>query len=140
MSQENKKIVRKTFEEIWNQGNLDVADELIAGDYVGHSPPDEVQNPEGVKEYVAGMRNAFGDLHFRIEDQIAEGDTVVTRWTASGTHEGEFQGLPPTGKQATVSGVTIERIANGKIVEGWTNWDALGLLQKLGAIPSPEPA
>ncbi len=93
-----------------------------------------------MKQFVSGMRSAFLDLHFTIEDQIAEGDKVVTRWKASGTHRGEFQGVPPTGKQATVPGITIDRIAHGKLVEGWTNWDALGLMQRLGVVLEPEMA
>lgn len=139
MSAQNKQIARRTFEEIWNRGDLDAVDELIAGDFIGHSPPDETHGPEGIKQFVSAMRSAFPDLHFTIEDQIAEGDRVATLWKAGGTHQGEFEGVPPTGKQASVQGMTIDRIANGKVVEGWTNWDALGLLQKLGAIPAPEP-
>jgi steroid delta-isomerase-like uncharacterized protein len=140
MSEQNKHISRRTYEEIWNNGNLGAADELIAGDFVGHSPPDETHGPEGIKKFATAMRNAFPDLHFTIENMIAEGDKVATLWTASGTHRGEFEGIPPTGTQATVQGITIDRIAGGKVVEGWTNWDALGLLQKLGAILEAEPA
>jgi steroid delta-isomerase-like uncharacterized protein len=140
MSERNKEISRRTFEEIWNQGDMDAVDALIAGDFVGHSPPDETHGPEGIKRFVGAMRSAFPDLQFTLEAQIAEGDRVATLWYASGTHKGEFEGIPPTGTRATLQGITIDRIANGKVVEGWTNWDALGLLQKLGAIPEPEMA
>ncbi len=84
------------------------------------------------------LLEAFPDSQLPVEDQIAEGDKVVTRWTCRATHTGEFQGMPPTGKYTTMTGTTIFRIANGKLVEGWTNADMLGLLQQLGAIPAPE--
>lgn len=89
---------------------------------------------EGFKQFVLMYRSAFPDMHITIEDQIAEGDKVVSRWTARGTHQGELMGIPPTGKQATVTGINIERFANGKFVEEWSNFDALGLLQQLGVV------
>lgn len=135
MSERNKQISRRTFEEIWNEGNVDAVDELFAGDFVSHSPPDGTRRPEDIKHDVNVMRSAFPDLHFTLEAQIAEGDRVATLWYARGTHEGEFEGIPPTGAQATIQGITIDRIANGKIVEGWTNWDTVGLLQELGVMP-----
>ena len=82
-------------------------------------------------------RSAFPDMQLTIEDQIAEGDKVVTRWTARGTHQGELMGIPPTGKQATVTGITVGRVANGKFVESWSNFDALGMMQQLGVVPVP---
>lgn len=135
MSKENKAMVRRTMEAIWNQGNLAVADERFARDYVGHAP-DKIEGPEGVKQFVSAIRNAAPKI--QIEDQIAEEDKVVTRWTASGRHEGEFQGIPPTGNQVSITGLTMFRIANGKIVEGWTNADRLSLMQQIGAVSSPE--
>lgn len=139
MSEHNKAIMRRGIEEVWNKGNFDVIDELIASDFVGHQPPDENHGPEGVKRFFRLMRSAFPDIHFKIEDQIAEGDKVVTRWTASATHQGEFQGVPATGRPGVVTGMTINRFADGKVVEGWTNLDGLGLMRQLGAIPSPAP-
>lgn len=140
MSEQKKLMDRHFYEQAWNQGNLDVIDELTASDFVGHATPaGEIAGPDGVKQYIATMREAFPDVEFTIEDQIAEGDRVVTRWTASGTHQGEFAGIPPTGKQAEVSGIAITRVAGGKFVEGWTNWGVYGLLQQLGAIPAAEP-
>lgn len=137
MSEQNKKIVRRTFKEIWNHGNLAVVDERFSADYVGHSTP-EIHGPEGGKQFAAMMRSAFPDFHYTVEDEIAEGDRVVHRWTARGTHEGEFQGMPPTGKQVTITGISVYRVANGKLVEGWTDADMLGLLQQLGTVPRPE--
>lgn len=139
MSEQNKILDRRFFEEAWNRGNYDVIDELVASDFIGHSPPnDDIPGAEGLKQYISTLREAFPDVRLTVEDQIAEGDRVVTRWTARGTHRGEFQGIPPTGKRAQVTGVTISRVANGKFVEGWTNWDTLGLLQQLGAVPALE--
>lgn len=139
MSEQNKKLVRQTFEEVWNRGNYAVIDERFAGDYVGHSVS-EIEGPEGAKGFAAAMRGAFPDFQYTVEDEIAEGDRVGHRWTARGTHEGEFQGIPPTGEQVTITGISIYRVANGKLVEGWTNADMLGLMQQLGAVPAPGQA
>ncbi|HEX5502377.1 MAG TPA: ester cyclase [Thermomicrobiales bacterium] len=140
MSQRNKALVRRAVEEVYNQGQLAVVDELVAGDFVIHSSSADIRGPEGTKQYVAALRAAFPDLHITIEDQFAEGDRVATRWTARGTHTGAFEGLPPTGKQVRVTAIDIDRIADGKVVECWTNMDELGLLQQLGALPAPEQA
>lgn len=139
MSDQNKALMRRGIEEVWSQGKFDILDELVASDFVGHMAPVDNHGPEGVKQYFSTLRAAFPDLHFTIEDQIAEGDRVATRWTARATHKGEFQGVPPTGRQGVVTGITISRVADGKVVEGWTNLDELGLLQQLGVIPTPEP-
>lgn len=138
MSAENKALARRLVEEAYNGGRLDVTDELVAGDFVGHDPslPEEVRGPAGVKELIAGYRAAFPDIHVTIEDQIADGDRVVTRWSVKGTHQGELMGMPATGKQATVTGITIDRIVGGRIAESWDNWDTLGLMQQLGAVPA----
>lgn len=142
MSEENKKLERRAIEEVWNQGNYAVVDEIVASDYIGHSsnPATETHGREGVKQFYMALHRAFPDIHFTIEDQIAEGDRVVTRWAARATHQGEFQGIPPTGNRGDLTGITIERIADGKIVECWTEIDDLRLLQQLGVIPSPEQA
>lgn len=137
MSKQNKTIARKVFEDIQSQRNVALIDEIVAGDYVGHTPPSDIHGPEGAKQFEAMLHEAFPDMQVTVEDQIAEGDKVVTRWTCRGTHRGEFQGMPPTGKRMTMSGMTIFRIANGKLVEGWNNPDLLGVLQQLGAVPSP---
>jgi steroid delta-isomerase-like uncharacterized protein len=138
MSAENKALSRRLVEEAFNAGRLDVIDEVVASDFVGHDPslPEELRGPAGVRELIAGYRAAFPDIRITIEDQVAEGDLVVTRWSATGTHQGELLGMPATGKQATVTGVTIDRIVDGRIVESWDNWDTLGLMQQLGAVPA----
>ena len=132
---ENKGQLRRLFEEVWNQGSLAVVDELLVADYVLHDPAQQVRGPEGFKAYVSAFRAAFPDMHATIEDQIAEDDMVAMRVTVRATHKGEFQGLPPTGKQVILTGIDIQRIVDGKIAENWVNLDALGLLQQLGVIP-----
>ena len=138
-TEENKALDRRFAEEVWNRGNLAVVDELMSADFDGHDPTMPAGR-EGFKQFVLMYRSAFPDIHITIEDQIAEGDKVVSRWTARGTHQGELMGIPPTGKQATVTGINIERFANGKFIEEWSNFDALGLLQQLGVVPIPGQA
>ena len=137
-AQENKSVVRREFEEIFSQGgNLDAAQEIYAPDYVGHEPTfGDVHGVEGAKQFAATYRQAFPDLQSAIEDQIAEGDKVVTRFTSRGTHQGETEDFgPPTGTRIEVTGITIEQFSEeGKIVEDWTNFDALGLMQQLGLV------
>ena len=133
MSNTSKTMLQRFFEEIYNQGDLYIADELVATNYINHNPaPGEAPGREGLKAFIAYLRRAFACLHITIEDQVAEGDKVVTRFTISGTHEGEFAGIPSTGKLVTVTAISIHRISDGKIQEGWLNLDALGLMQQLG--------
>ena len=135
----NKSILRRYFGEAWNEGRLEVLDDIVGPNYVNHDPavPGLPDGPAGLKPILAGFRAAFPDLHFTIDDLIAEGDRVVTRWTMRGTHLGEFAGLPPTGRQVVSGGMQIERLENGQIVEHWRKSDDLGLMQQLGAIPGP---
>ncbi len=121
---------------------METADELIAPTAIGHDPalPEPTRGPEGIKQAAAGYRAGFPDLRIAIDDQCAEGDLVCTRWTAIGTNSGDFWGMPATGKQVTVTGITIDRIGSGRVIESWTNWDALGLLQQLGVVPAGMPA
>jgi steroid delta-isomerase-like uncharacterized protein len=135
--EQNKANVRRVFEEGWNQGNTAVFDELFAADYLGHDPSGPIHGPEGFKQYYATYRAAFPDTRLTIEDLIAEGDKVVARWTGTGTHQGALMGIPPSGKQVTITGISIIHIANGKAVEDWVNFDALGMLQQIGALPTP---
>jgi steroid delta-isomerase-like uncharacterized protein len=137
MSEHNKAIVRRLFAELWNNGNLSVADEIFAPTYTHHDPstPDFGKGPDSEKRRASLYRNAFPDIHLTIEDVIAEGETVMTRWSCRGTHKGDLNGMAPTGKHITTSGVTIARVSNGKIVEGYVNWDALGMMQQLGVVP-----
>jgi steroid delta-isomerase-like uncharacterized protein len=131
--EENKAIFRRIVEEGFNKGNLAIVDELVATDHLNHS--DNVHGPEEYKQFITVYRTAFPDLQMTVEDQIAEGDKVVNRWTARGTHKGELMGIPPTGKQMTVMGIYVARIIGGTIMEEWGNFDALGMMQQLGVVP-----
>jgi steroid delta-isomerase-like uncharacterized protein len=137
--QENKAVARREIEEIFARGNLDAAEEIYAPDYVGHEPTSgDIRGIEGAKQFAATYRQAFPDLQPIVEDQVAEGDKVVTRFSARGTHQGETEEFgPPTGKRMEITGITIERFADGKIVEDWTNFDALGLMRQLGLMEQP---
>lgn len=138
MSAETKEIARRFLEEAFNGGNLGVVDELVAPEFVNHDAalPEPTTGIEAAKASIAGYRDAFPDLRLTIEQQVAEGEYVTTRWTARGTHQGDLFGMTATGKQATVTGITIDRIVDGKFVESWTNWDTLGLMQQLGVVPA----
>ena len=137
-AEENKATDRRLVEEALDRGNLAVADELIAPDFVDHAaPPGMEHGPDGFKAAVAAYRAAFPDLQAAVEEQVAEGDRVAVRLTARGTHTGPLMGLPPTGKEVSFAGMKLFRIAEGKIVESWGQFDALGLLRQLGAVPAP---
>jgi len=136
MSEGNKNAVRRLFEEVWNKGNLPVADELFSTNYVHHdaSTPDVGRGPDSEKKRATLYRTAFQDFRLTIEDILSEGEMVIARWTCRGSHKGDLNGIPPTGKQFAISGMSIARFANGKMIEGWVNWDALGLMQQLGVV------
>ena len=138
-TEENKAIVRRINDEVWSEGHLDVIDELIADDFVATvvGAPEQIRGPQGFREFVVMYRTAFPDLRITVDEQFAEGETVITRWTATGTNEGELMGMPATGKQVTTAGININRISGGKLVEGWGLFDQLGLLQQIGAVPVP---
>ena len=129
--------MRRTVEEAWNNGSLAVLDELTAANYVGHDPANHNagRGPDAEKQMVSTYRTAFPDLEIIIDDMVAEGDKVATRWTARGTHKGDLMGIASTGKQGTTTGISIDRIVGGKVEEAWTNWDLLGIMQQLGAVP-----
>jgi steroid delta-isomerase-like uncharacterized protein len=139
-AEDNKALSRRLFREFWDQKNLAVADELLAADHTDHtpgSPPGLPPGPEGIKQFASVYFTAFPDLRVTIEDQVAEGERVVTRWTSYGTNSGSLFGMPATNRSATITGITIDRFAGGKIVETWTNFDNLGMLQQLGVVPAP---
>ena len=139
-TEENKTRQRRVFEEVFNKGNLAIIPELIAPDYVYRSPLGmEAKGPEGFKQMVTRVRTAFPDIHFTIEDIIAESDKVVTRFTRRSTHTGEFMGIAPTGKKVTLSGILITRWVGGKEVEAWESLDTLAMFQQLGVVPPMGP-
>ena len=122
--EENKATAIRIINEVWSEGNLDVIDELVADDYVYHTPIEgDIHGPEGLKQNVTLYRTALPDLWFTVEDVMAEGNKVVIRWSAGGTRKGELLGSPATGKQNTSTGITITRFMDGKAVEDWSNWD-----------------
>ena len=138
MSEENKAVCRRVFEEALNQGRREVIDEVFASDYVDHDPsnPDQQPGPQGVHDFVNAILSGFPDTQISIEDEIAEGDRVATRFTLRGTHKGEFMDIPSTDKRIAVTGTWTCQLSGGKIAESWLNMDSLGLLQQIGAIPS----
>jgi len=133
MSEENKALARRSWEA---PDNLDIIDEVYAPDLVWHDPDQEIQGTEEAKQFIAIYKSAFPDLSVTVEDEIAEGDKVVTRWTLRGTHQGEIEEFgPPTGRQVELKGISISRIEGGKIVEEWNSYDNLGVMQQLGLVP-----
>ena len=137
-AEENKVLVERFVEEVWNEGNLSAADELMAPDAQIHLPTGEVVNPDEAKEFAAMWRESFPDWHSTFEELVAEGDRVAERWTGRGTHLGELQGLPPTGKRVEAPGSVFYRFVDGKIVELWGQLDKMSVMQQLGAIASPQ--
>jgi steroid delta-isomerase-like uncharacterized protein len=136
--EESKMLARRYMTEVWDKGNLEAVDELVAPTFIDHNPPPGLPSDrDGLKQSVTLFRTAFPDLKSTIEDLVAEGDKVVGRIVARGTHRGEFQGIQPTGKPVTIEGIFIGRVAGGKLMESWEQFDAAGLLQQLGALPSP---
>jgi steroid delta-isomerase-like uncharacterized protein len=134
--EENKTLVRRFVAEVINQGNWAVADELIAPTYIYHGPGMEVRGPDAMKQLLAMLRRAFPDWSETIEDLIAEENYVVFRVTGSGTHQGDFMGIPPTAKQVRMLGIDIVRVEGNRFAEHWANFDQVGLLQQLGVIPT----
>lgn len=138
MSEQNKAVARRLFEEVIGRDNLDLVEEIFTADYQDHDPAndEDTRGHEGIKQEVGMYKSAFPDLRFTLEDQLADGDLVATRWTNEGTHQGELRGVAPSGNQVGISGITIHRFADGKIQEGWWNWDTIGLMRQIGAIPA----
>jgi steroid delta-isomerase-like uncharacterized protein len=134
----NKAVIRRGFEEGINQGNLNVFDELVAPSYVNHTFPAPVTGPDAMKGAVQAFKTGFPDMRITLEDVLAEGDRVATRGYFTGTHNGEFNGIPATGKSIKVNYCDIWRLENGKPVENWVQIDMMGMLQQLGVIPTPE--
>ncbi|MDQ3910957.1 MAG: ester cyclase [Actinomycetota bacterium] len=138
-AQENKEKARRLMEEGFGRGKLEVVDEVLDADFVCYDPNSEageVRGADTLKQEIEWFRNAVPDLTYTVEDQVAEGDEVVTRWKAAGTHQGEFFGVAPTGKRIEMSGIQIDRFdESGKMVEEWPEYDLLGAMKQMGAIP-----
>ena len=136
-----KEIARRVAEDPW-RGKLDEVLELIADDYVGYvaGSPEPLRGGDGFRNFVTAYLTGFPDGTITVDEQIAEGDRVATRWTGRGTNTGELLGMPATGKQVTIEGISIERIVDGKVREALVTWDTLSMLQQLGAVPETVPA
>jgi steroid delta-isomerase-like uncharacterized protein len=136
MSTEENEAIERRFFEAMNERNIASLDNLLAANFVDHNPnPGLAPDREGTKQFFAMTFAALPDFHSTLEDMITAGDKVVSRFTASGTHKGELMGIPGTGKRITMPGISIHRIAGGKIVDNWVSMDMLGMLQQLGVIP-----
>lgn len=141
MSTEQNKALSRQLREEFDKRNWAVVNELFAPNVVMHFAGNpEPLDREGLEQMLRMFYSAFPDLHHTFDDQIAEGDKVVLRLTFRGTHQGEFQGIPPTGKEIAITAIVVDRIEGGKIVEHWSNMDNLSLMQQLGVIPAPEAA
>jgi steroid delta-isomerase-like uncharacterized protein len=134
-----KTIAHYFLAESFNTGNLAPADELVAANFTNHDPstPPLPAGPAGYKQLITTYRTAYPDIQMTIDDLVVERDKVAGRWTARGTNTGPLMGMPPTGKSATVTGISILTVSNGQVTEQYTNWDTLGMLQQLGVIPTP---
>lgn len=136
--EDNKALVRRFVDEVQSKGNTDLIDEICSPEFVNHSAPQGLPaDLEGIKILTTMFKGAFPDSYFTVEDMIAEGDKVVTRKTFHGTHEGEFMGIPPSGRPVNVSLIDVVRISDGRVVEHWSVGDNLGMMQQLGVIPKP---
>jgi steroid delta-isomerase-like uncharacterized protein len=138
MSDKNKAIVRRSFEDLFTRGDLSAADDIFATNYIGHDPalPSDIHGVEEFKSFVRMYRSAFPDLQLTVEEQIAEDDMVVTRFRARGTHRGELMGIPPTGNKVAITGISIDRMVDGKSAESWTNYDVMSMMRQLGVLPA----
>ena len=140
-TEENKAIARRWVEEIWDKGSVAAMDELLAANFVfNYAAAEEASGREGYERTVTMYHTVSPDMHYAVDDIVTEGDKVAVRWTGQGTHKGDLMGIAPTGKQVTITGISILRIAGGKIVEEWGEINLLGALQELGAFPPPSQA
>jgi steroid delta-isomerase-like uncharacterized protein len=144
VSEASKEKVRRVLEEAFGQGKVEVIDEVLHSDFVCYDPNSEsgeIRGAETIKGEIEYFRQAFPDFLWRVEDQVAEGDKVVSRYTMGGTHQGEFFGVPATGKRVEITGIQIDRFdESGKLVEEWPEYDLLGAMQQMGAIPESQQA
>jgi steroid delta-isomerase-like uncharacterized protein len=140
-SEESKNVVRRFYDELWTEGKLEVADELFVDDFIGHAPGNTLtRGPDGVRKLVGSWREGVPDMVLDIHAQHAEGSRCCTRFTGRGTHSGLWLGIPPTGKEISLSGIAITRVIDGRVVSDWGEFDVMGLLQQLGVVQPPAGA
>ena len=140
-SDQNEKLAHRFHMDIFQEGKMDVADEILSPNFVNHfpgNPPEMQRGPDGMKRLAVALRTAFPDMQIIHDDVITQGDKVIIRWSMTGTQDGELFGVPPTGKSVSITGIDIFRVDAGKIVELWQNWDQMGMMQQLGVIPAAE--
>jgi steroid delta-isomerase-like uncharacterized protein len=130
----NKKTIQRIIDEGWNRGDIEVLDELISPDFVNHTALEPRGSREAFKQRIQAIRSAFPDWKMSVEDMLGQGDKVVTRWRARGTHLGTLGDIPATGKVVEVTGITVDRLVDGKRVESWMQCDVLGLMRQLGVL------
>jgi steroid delta-isomerase-like uncharacterized protein len=138
MSNANRALIHRWFEEVWNQGREETIDELLSPNGLGYGLGDTditLKGPAEFKPFVRNLRGSFPDIHITIDDTVVEGDRVVVRIHVDGTHTGNGLGVPPSGRRIRIAGMVEVRISNGQIVEGWNSWDQFGLLRQIGALP-----
>ena len=143
MSDQNVVLIRRWFQEVWNEGRLETIHELMAPDAVGvgeAGPQAAIHGPDEFRVFVEKLRGAFPDIHLTIEDAFSSGDKVAARWSATMTHQGDQLGIAASGKKVRITGITIARIVNGQIVEGWDSWDQLTMMREIGAVGEPSVA
>ena len=140
MSLENKTLVRRWFEEVWNQGRVAGIDEMLANHAIVHGLGPDLHGAAEFKQFHSAYRNAYPDVVIHVDDLVAEGDVVAVRWSASGTHRGDGLGFPATGRHVRFTGMVFIRVEAGKLVEGWNNFDQLGMFQQLGVVSLPSVA
>lgn len=140
MSAQNKAVMRRIYEDLWNEGNFDVVGELVSPDYVGHlpTPPNAPTGRDGLVWLIQAYRNAFSDILVQVIDQIAEGDKVMTHIRIQGTHDGQLMHIPATNNTISIEAFVTTRFVDGLNVEGWVGMDRLVLMQQLGVIPAPQ--
>jgi steroid delta-isomerase-like uncharacterized protein len=140
MPQDNRELIRRFYEECWSKGNLAIVDELVSTECKFHHSVFQTLGPgtDDMRRYITVCRTGFPDLSFHIDNLIVDDDEAVIHWTASGTHEGRFMGIPPSHKPAKLAGVSILRFRDGKIVEQWIEWNLVALLSQLGVTDSPK--
>lgn len=137
MSAENKALIRRWFDEVWSNGNASAIDEMMASNVIVRGLGSDLHGPAAFKQFHVMYRTAFPDVRLHVDEVVAEGDLVAARWSGSGTHRGDSLGFMSTGRTAQFAGMTIARIQGGKIVEGWNNFDQLGMLMQLGVVTLP---
>lgn len=138
MTTDNITLVSRIWHEVWNRGELDACDEILAGDYTGVIPgqPEPIRGPEAFKQMVAAYRAGFPDVHLTVDDVFADGDRVAVRWTSRGTHLGSLMGIPPTGRHIEVMGISLFQVVDGKVAAEWEGFDTMGMMRQLDLIPS----